>query len=117
MAMVPGMPWWILRPMTFLDELTVESRPKGLTASGAVTILRAEWHLSGAVTLTLCDDASGARQKIVYRDGERLSQTGRPGRAPMTPTAPCPSRLLSAQWRAPGFRLGRCHLVDERGRQ
>jgi len=67
--------------MTRLEELTPGSRLEGLIASGATTILQAQWHGSGAVTLTYRDDAGRVGQEVVYRDDEaRLTRqhAGRP---------------------------------------
>jgi len=64
--------------MTRLEELTPGSRLEGLIANGATTILQAQWHGSGAVTLTYRDDAGRVGQEVVYRDDEAPTS-----RAPM----------------------------------
>ena len=48
--------------MARLEELTPGSRLEGLIANGATTILQAQWHGSGAVTLTYRDDAGRVGQ-------------------------------------------------------
>ncbi len=67
--------------MTRLEELTPGSRLTGLIANGAITILQAQWHGSGAVTLTYRDDAGRVGQEVVYRDDEQRfvrQEAGRP---------------------------------------
>jgi SNF2 family DNA or RNA helicase len=57
-----------------LEQLTPGTRLEGLIANGAVTVLQAQWHGSGAVTLTYRDDAGNVGQELVYREDEpRLS--------------------------------------------
>src|SRR3954452_4148671 len=67
--------------MPRLEELTPGSRLEGLAASGAVTVLQAQWHGSGAVTLTYRDDIGNVGQELVYREDEPrlvLQEAGRP---------------------------------------
>ena len=54
--------------MARLEELTPGSRLEGLIANGAITILQAQWHGSGAVTLTYRDDAGRVGQEVGYND-------------------------------------------------
>lgn len=56
--------------MTRLEVLTPGSRVEGLTANGVVTVLQAQWHGSGAVTLTYRDDAGNVGQELVHREDE-----------------------------------------------
>lgn len=67
--------------MARLEELTPGSRLQGLISNGAITILQAQWHGSGAVTLTYRDDGGRVGQEVVYREDEaRLEgqEAGRP---------------------------------------
>src|SRR3954453_24170584 len=67
--------------MARLEELTPGSRLEGLVANGAITVLQAQWHGSGAVTLTYRDDGGNVGQELIYREDEaRLErqEAGRP---------------------------------------
>ena len=69
--------------MAALEDLTKGAVVRGVSADGPVTVVQAEWHGSGALTLTYTyTDASGhVAQELLYRDKESALTVEQQGRA------------------------------------
>src|SRR5437660_269656 len=60
-----------LRPvMPSLESLTPGAVVRGILPDRAVSVVQAEWHGGGALTLTYRDDAGKVDQELLYRDDE-----------------------------------------------
>lgn len=53
-----------------LEDLTKGARVNGVSPTGAVRVIDAEWVGSDAVNLTYEDDSGGVHREIVYRSNE-----------------------------------------------
>ena len=65
---------------TTLELLKPGARVRGLLADRPVKIIQAEWHGSGALTLTYTDDGGRPGQALVYRDDEARLEIESPGK-------------------------------------
>ena len=67
--------------MAALEDLTKGAVVRGVRADGPVTVVQAEWHGSGALTLTYTDAAGHVAQELLYRDKESALTVEQQGRA------------------------------------
>ena len=67
--------------MPRLEELTPGARIRWLLPDRPVSVVQAEWHGSGVLTLTYRDDAGAVGQELLYRIDEARLEVEGPGRA------------------------------------
>ena len=67
--------------MATLESLTPGATVQGLLPDRSVSVVQAEWHGSGALTLTYRDEAGRVGQELVYRDDEPRLDVAESGRA------------------------------------
>lgn len=93
--------------MAALEELTKGAVVRGVRADGPVTVVQAEWHGSGALTLTYTDAAGDVAQELLYRDKEPLLSVDQAGPAWSLDADPHLFRLASE-----ARRISLAHLFD-----
>lgn len=76
--------------MAALEDLTKGAVVRGVRADGPVTVVQAEWHRSGALTLTYTDAAGHVAQELLYRDKESALTIEQQGRAWSLDGSPVP---------------------------
>jgi hypothetical protein len=69
------------RTASRLEDLTPGARVRGVTATGFVTVIGAEWHGSNALTLTYRDESAQVADTLLYRDAEPRLRVEQPSRA------------------------------------
>ena len=67
--------------MATLESLTPGATVQGLLPDRSVSVVQAEWHGAGALTLTYRDEAGRVGQELVYRDDEPRLAVIESGRA------------------------------------